>query len=311
MVGTKLLTKIDFAPITPESKALYERYLSREEGRGCEFSFANLYCWGRQHLATLHDHIVLFSQFGPRCVYPYPLGSGDKKAVLDAILADAEARGIPCCITGLSQTAKETVEALYPQKFEFQRNEGSFDYVYSIDDLAKLEGKKYHGKRNHLNRFREAFPAYTVAPLCKENIGAAKEMARRWYEARLAENPTADYRREEEALEKAFLYYGELELEGLLLLNGEEVLAFTMGSRLSADTFDVHFEKARPDIQGAYVAINCEFARYIQSKYPDIRYLDREEDMGLEGLRRAKQSYHPHHMIKKYRACLREAGYDD
>ena len=84
----------------------------------------------------------------------------------------------------------------------------------------------------------------------------------------------------------------------------------TIASRLSQDTLDVHFEKARADIQGAYVAINCSLARYIRDKYPDIKYLDREEDMGLEGLRRAKRSYHPHHMVKKYWACLLEDGYD-
>ncbi len=311
MIGTKLLTKIDFTPITPESKELYERYLFNEEGRGCEFSFANLYCWGRQSLAALHGHILLFSQFGNRFVYPYPLGNGDKKAVLDAILADAAERGIPCCITGLSQKAKETVESLYPEKFLFQRNEGSFDYVYSIGDLADLPGKKYHGKRNHLNRFREAFPAYTVVPLDERNLFLAKKMAKDWYQTRLLENPDADYRMEEEALERAFREYRALKLEGLLLLNGEEALAFTMGSRLSFDTFDVHFEKARPDIQGAYAAINFEFARYIQSKYPDIRYLDREEDMGLAGLRRAKQSYHPHHMTEKYRAFLCEDKHEN
>ena len=83
-----------------------------------------------------------------------------------------------------------------------------------------------------------------------------------------------------------------------------------MGSRLTQDTFDVQFEKAQANIQGAYPAINYEFARYIREKYPDIKYLDREEDMGLEGLRKAKQSYYPHHMIEKCWACLLEDGYD-
>ena len=75
---------------------------------------------------------------------------------------------------------------------------------------------------------------------------------------------------------------------------------------MSEDTFDIHFEKACSDIQGAYAAVNYEFARYIRNKYPNIRYLDREEDMGIEGLRKAKQSYHPHHMVEKYVACLLE-----
>ncbi|MBQ8408463.1 MAG: DUF2156 domain-containing protein [Clostridia bacterium] len=301
---------IDFRPITAKERTLYENALPDGNERGCEFSFANLYLWGRQNFAVLHEHIALFSQFNRHSVYPYPIGRGDKKAVLDAIITDAKVRGIPCRITGLSASAKETLEALYPGKFRFHCDEGSFDYVYDINDLADLKGKKYHGKRNHLNRFQEAVPHYTVEPLSENNLPLVRQMVSDWYEARLRENPHGDYHMEQAALEKAFRDYRELGMEGLVLLNGEDVLAVTLGSRLSEDTFDVHFEKARSDIQGAYPAINCEFARYIRNKYPSVRYLNREEDMGLEGLRKAKQSYHPHHMIEKYWACLLEEGYD-
>ncbi len=310
MMKTELLIKTDFTPFSLTDKALYESYLANETERGCEFSFANLYLWGRQSFAEVHGHILLFSQFNRRSVYPYPLGTGDKKEALDAIIADAKARGIPCRITGLGETAKQTIETLYPDRFRFHADEGSFDYVYDINDLADLKGKKYHGKRNHLNRFAEAFPDYRVEPLDESNIEAARQMANAWYEKRLAENPNADFHMERAALSKAFRDLRALELEGLLLKNGDEVLAFTLASRLTDDTFDVHFEKAHADIQGAYPAINCEFARYIRKKYPTVRYLDREEDMGLEGLRKAKQSYYPHHMVKKYWTCLLEDGYD-
>ena len=306
MTGTQLINKIDFAPITLKDKALYESYPAHENEYGCEFSFANLYLWGQQRFAVLHSHIVLFSQFDRRTVYPYPLGNGDKKKVLDAIIADAKARGIQCRITGLGAAARQTVEALYPGKFRFHSDEGSFDYVYSIDDLAELKGKKYHGKRNHLKRFSEAFPNYTVQPIGADNISKVKQFAEDWYKTKLSENPNADFHMEQAALGKAIRDYRDLGMEGLVLLDGEDVLAFTLASRLSEDTFDVHFEKARSDIQGAYPAINYEFARYVRDKYPNIRYLDREDDMGLEGLRKAKQSYHPHHMVEKCWACLLE-----
>ena len=308
--------KINFAPIKTEDKSLYEDLYSKEERiigeseRGCEFSFTNLYLWGRQNLAFVDNHALLFSQFDRRSVYPYPVGAGDKKAVLDAIIEDAKERGIPCRITGLTPAARRTIEELYPEKFRFHSDEGSFDYVYDINDLAELAGKKYHGKRNHLNRFKEAFPNYTVSPLDESNLTRVKEMLHAWYESRLSENPDADFHMESCALEKALRHYKELEMEGLVLLDKDRVLAFTLASRLSEDTFDVNFEKALSDVQGAYPAINYEFARYIRNKYPSVKYLDREEDMGLEGLRRAKRSYHPHHMIKKYWACLLENGYE-
>ena len=135
-------------------------------------------------------------------------------------------------------------------------------------------------------------------------------MASDWYDARLSENPDADFHMERAALEKALRDYRSLEMEGLVVRNGEEIIAFTLASFISEDTLDVNFEKALSGVQGAYAAVNCEFARYIRDKYPCIRYLDREEDMGLEGLRRAKRSYHPHHMVKKCWACLLEDGYE-
>jgi len=302
--------KIDFKPFHAEDKGIYDDFLFREKVRGCEFSFGNLYFWGRQSFAMLHDHIVIFSQFDRRTVYPYPLGKGDKKPVLDAIIADSKARGIPCRITGLTDDAIDTIEKLYPGKFRFHCDRGSYDYVYDINDLAELKGKKYHGKKNHLNRFTENNSGYKAEPITKANIPLVREMAKNWFITKEAETPEGDYQMEKAAIERALKDYDSLHLEGLMISHNGEVLAFTIGSRLSHDTFDVHFEKARADINGAYTAINYEFARYIRDKYPDIKYLDREEDMGLEGLRKAKESYKPHHMIEKCWAHLLEDGYD-
>ncbi len=301
---------IDFKPFTPKDKSLYEKYLFSESKRGCEFSFANLCLWGRQSFTEILGHIVMFSQFDRRTVYPYPLGAGDKKPVLDAIIADSRARGIPCRITGLVGNAAETLAALYPDKFRFHCDRGSYDYVYDINDLAELKGKKYHGKKNHLNRFIENHEGYIAEPISDQNLSLVRKMAENWYISKKNENSDDDYHMEKAAIERALKGYTELGLEGILITHNGEALAFTMGSRLSKDTFDVHFEKARSDVNGAYTVVNYEFARYIREKYPDVKYLDREEDMGLEGLRRAKESYKPHHMVEKCWAHLVEDGYD-
>lgn len=309
MSETKAGAKIDFRPITLEDKATYERALAAEQGRGCEFSFANLFLWGRQKMAEIGDTVVLFSQFNRRSVYPFPLGTGDKRVAVDAIIADAQERGISCRITGMNAEAVAFLQEQYPDRFLYHCDEGSFDYVYDINDLADLKGKKYHGKRNHLNRFEESYPNARVEAICDANIEAVREMVADWYAERLAADPHADFAMEQVALARALADYEALGMEGLVLLDGARVLAVTLGSRLSADTFDVQFEKARADVNGAYPAINRAFARYIREKYPDILYLDREEDMGIEGLRRAKQSYYPHHMVEKCWAHLREDGY--
>jgi len=134
----------------------------------------------------------------------------------------------------------------------------------------------------------------------------AKAFIENWYARRRETDPEGDYLLESVALGRLFNHCGELDMEGLVLMDGEEILAITMGSRLSPDTFDIHFEKAREDVSGAYNAINCHFARYLRLKYPDVQFLNREEDMGLEGLRTAKLGYRPHHMVEKYRAVVKE-----
>lgn len=301
---------INFQTLTLNDREQFEQYLLDGTERGCEYSFANLYLWGRQKAAIVHNQLVLFSQFNRRTVYPYPAGAGDKKPALDAIIADAEERGIPCRITGMNQESIAYMEKEYPGLFRYHCDRDSYDYVYDINDLADLKGRKYQKKRNHYNRFRDNYPYYTVEPLSAQNLSTVTQMVQQWYEDRIRENPEGDYHMERAALSKALAHYVPLGMEGLVLRDGEHVLAFTLGSRLSEDTFDIHFEKARQDIDGAYTVINCEFARYLRAAHPELRFLNREDDLGLDGLRKAKLSYYPHHLVEKCWACLLEDGYD-
>ena len=293
---------IDFRKIEIQDKILYNEQLYSESTKSCQYGFSNLFMWGVQEMAHIHNHIVLYSQFDCHCFYPFPIGTGDKKAVLDAIFTDAKERSVCLCLTGLTESDRQIVEELYPNQFYFHADRGNYDYVYDINDLADLKGRKLHRKRNHLKHFKKNHPNYVVTPITMENMARVRTFVADWYKLKLEENPDGDYHHEQAALEKVFTYYVELEMEGLLLEENGEVLGFTMASPLSSDTFDVHYEKARGDVDGAYTTINSEFANYIRNKYPHIKYLDREEDMGLPGLRKAKLSYFPHHLVKKYRA---------
>ncbi len=296
---------LNFQKITPDMRAEYETYLLPLR-KSCEYSFTNLCIWGRQRATVLDGFLVLFSQFDRRTVYPYPAGQGDIRPVLDAVIHDAQVRGIPCCITGLSREDMDKLETLYPGRFRFQCDRESFDYVYRIEDLATLKGRKFQKKRNHLNKFRTIYPHWHVEPISASNLTAVQEMAQQWYQNRMENDPTGSYALEQIALERAFAQYEKLQLDGMVLYHEDEVLAFSIASRLSEDTIDVHFEKAREDVDGAYTAINQAFAQYLHEKYPDILYMDREEDMGLEGLRKAKLSYNPDHLTEKCWARLWE-----
>ena len=299
---------IDFAPIALSQKAELDLFLQIQE-RGCEYNFANLYLWGRQKVAFHEGNLAFFSQFNRKSVYPFPLGK-NLKPTLDAIIHDAKMRGIPCRLTSLTQEECALLESLYPGKFRFHCDRDGFDYVYDIGELATLAGRKYQRKRNHFNRFRQAHPNYQVLPITDENTPAVSALLDQWYAQRLASDPHADFHMERSALKKALQYRSELGMEGLVLVDDGKLLAMTMGSPLSEATFDVQFEKALEDVEGAYPAINCEFAQYLQKKYPALQFLNREDDLGLEGLRKAKLSYNPHHFVEKNWACLLEDGYD-
>ena len=301
---------IDFKPLDPSMRTEFEAYLTSRGERGCEYSFTNLYLWGRQQAAILEGQLVFFSQFNRKSVYLFPVGPGDRKKALDAIIADAKDRGIPCRLTGLTHDDCAELEQLFPGRFRYHFDRDSFDYVYDINDLADLAGRKYQKKRNHLNRFRQANPDYRLTPITDENVAQAEALVARWYTLRLQQNPHGDYHMEQAAIRKALGQREALGLDGLLLTVGEEPVAMTMGSPLNADTFDIHFEKALDIADGAYPAINQGFACYLREKYPQLRWLNREDDLGLEGLRKAKLSYYPEHMVEKSWAHLLEDGYD-
>ena len=293
---------IEFKELSINDKTLYNEYIHADSERGCEVSFTNLFMWGLQKIAYLHDHVILHSKFDDLSFYPFPIGNGEKQAVLDAILNDAKERNLSLCITGLNETNKEVMEKLYPEQFYYHADRKNYDYVYNIHDLADLKGRKLHRKRNHLKHFKKNHPDYQVEPISSSNIEDVRAFIFEWYKNKEENHPESDYHHEQAALEKALAHFEELGMEGLLLKEYGKTLAFTMASQMSPDTLDVHYEKAYGDIDGAYTTINSEFANYIRNKHPHIQYLNREEDMGISGLRKAKMSYFPHHLVKKYKA---------
>ena len=300
---------LNFTAIQPEDKSAMDTFLLDCVDRGCEYNFANLFLWGRQKITFHQGNLAFFCQFDRKSVYLFPVGP-DVKPTLDAIISDAHKRGIPCRLTSLTAQDRKNLEQWYPGQFYFQPDRNSFDYVYSIDALAELKGKKLQRKRNHCNRFRLLHPNCTAQTITDENTPQVLEMLDRWYTQRTAADPTASFHLEQVAISKALRYRKELGMEGLILSEKGHIIAMTLGSRLSSNTFDVHFEKAVDDVDGTYAMINREFARYLKKKYPELLWLNREDDLGLEGLRKAKLSYCPDRLIEKSWACLKEDGYD-
>ena len=297
---------ISFEPMDLARKQEFDKILMNCGDRGCEYSFANLFLWGRQRAAVIDGFLVFFNQYDRQSVYMYPVGTGDVRPVLDAILHDAATRDIACRLVCMNREDCIQLTTLYPDMFHIHCDRNGFDYVYKIDDLADLKGRKYQKKRNHIHKFRAEYPDCHVEVLEEKHIPAVREMVEEWYRERLEENPYGDFHMEQVAMDRALRCWKELGMEGILLMNGDEILAMTMGTPLSETNFDVNFEKAKANAEGAYAVINQEFARYLRNKYPALQFLNREDDMGLEGLRKAKESYCPDHMVEQYWACLME-----
>ena len=233
---------IPFEPIQLCHREAYLPYLAGASHRGCAYSFVNQYLWGRQFGAVVENMLVIFSQYNCKSVYLFPCGEGDPQPAIEAIRADAKERGIPCRLVGLTQENCALLERLYPGTLNMHVDRDAFEYVYDINDLADLAGRKYQKKRNHLNRFRQANPDYVLEPITEENIGQAEALVAKWYELREEADPHSDFAMEKAAMRRAFRHWQELELEGLLLKTEAGAVAMTMG--ISPDTVKKHISKA-------------------------------------------------------------------
>ena len=299
---------IDFRTPQLADKGWMDQLLRRSDYRGCEYNFTNLYTWKdayRHQVAQADNFLLVRLCGGLGCSYLYPAGSGDRTAIINALRADAEAQGQPLRLVCIPKAQTEELEALFPGQFRFEADRDGWDYLYEIDRLADLGGKKLHGKRNHINRFLENNPSWVYEPITPDTLAECLEMDKEWYRRSMIREGAAEERDlgdEGRALRLAIDHYHELGLEGGLIRVYGEVVAFTMGDMLSSDTYDVHFEKAYGELQGAYTIINREFARWVWEHHPNVRYLNREDDMGVEGLRKAKESYYPDLMVEKYSA---------
>ena len=283
--------------------------------QGCEYSFSTLFLWSgayQQQVAPTDGFVLERLRGKLGAGYLFPAGSGPLEPVLSALEKDAAERGEPCRFFCVTPEQAERLEQLRPGQYAFQSDRDGWDYLYALDRLAGLGGKKLHGKRNHIRRFEESHPDWQVEQITMDNLAECAEMDLEWnrrYRSLDAAGEEAEARTrldERHAMSRAFAHYEALGMDGLLLRTGGKVVAFTMGSPISADTFDVHFEKAYGEIQGAYPMINREFARWLQANRPGVGWLNREDDMWLECRRKSKESYYPDRMVEKSAAIRRD-----
>ena len=295
---------IHFKEITLNDRDIIQRYTLRSPRRNCDLAFANLCSWrfmyGTQY-AELDGFLLLKFRAEGQLVYMMPIGEGDLRAVLHALIDDAHREGAPFCLLGICRDMCSEVEAFMPGQFRFTADRDYADYLYLRSDLATLSGKRFQPKRNHVNKFKRTYADYTYTPITPDHIRECLTLEQEWCMANDCDKQegTGNERR---ALIYALEHFNELHLTGGILHAEGQIAAFSFGSPINQDTFGVHVEKADTRIEGAYARINYEFANHVPPQYT---YLNREEDLGIEGLRKAKLSYQPAIILEKYIACLK------
>ncbi|MDO4344579.1 MAG: phosphatidylglycerol lysyltransferase domain-containing protein [Eubacteriales bacterium] len=296
---------IEFKKVSLEDRELINRYLAMQKTRSCELTFANIYLWSayyRVDYAIVEDTLV-FRGSESTVFFDFPIGHSQKlRPALEALMQYCREQGQEFVLGLVTPEKFALLEELYPGVFEIEYDRDAADYVYETEKLANLSGKKYHGKKNHINKFLRTYPEWKYETIDDSNVEDCFQMALAWRRLNGCEED------EEKTAEmcvtlNSLRLMKELELRGGLLRVNGEVVAFSIGEPVCDDTMVVHIEKAFSAVDGAYPMINQQFVLHEAMEYT---YVNREEDLGEEGLRRAKLSYHPVFMVEKGTVRLKE-----
>lgn len=295
---------LEFSPLQLRDRERYLRCFEKENCQNSTYSFGTVYLWSlhcRRNVAEMNGRIVVeYLCRSQPPFYGWPHGQGDVREAVAALEEHAAANGHALTFRAITAEQRAALETACPGSFDFTAEEDNFDYIYDAQALATLAGKKLHGKRNHCNRFASAYD-WRCERLTPALFDDCRSVLLRW-----AENNGGGSEEEKLAIDCSFESWDALDFCGAILYADGEPVAFTMGEYVRPDTLDVHFEKAVDSIQGAYPMICREFVRQELEAHPDLRYVNREEDMGLPGLRKAKEDWHPLCKLEKFTAVRRE-----
>ncbi len=291
-----MLNLNDFQPITLEDYPIFKRHYSRFLPPHSDYVFTTMISWHDyiQYSYMLQDdQLIILTHFKDR-TYLRPPHGNITHDILSQVFMLARTLDNPTPLGMIPETTKKTIEQQYPT-IKFTSHRDYYDYVYCTDELVNLKGSAYSSIRNRLNKFTKS-TEYQVEKITEENFHEVKEFLKRWCLWKDCESDELlDHER------KAILYtiahFYELNLEGLLIIINGQIEAIAVYEHMTPDTILVHFEKGSPDYDGVYKVINWETAKTVQTT---SKYINRESDMGIDGLKQAKLSYRPHHFNKVY-----------
>ncbi len=293
----------DIRELTIDDKALFDSYIQHKaENSGA--SFANIFIWRDTFdtkYAIIDGFLVLFYQSKKGSIHPtMPHGEGDCTKALYEIGKFLSSIDQPFIMETVTSSDKEKLTSMLGDRVVVCEQRNLFDYVYRAEDLITLSGKKLHGKRNHIHKFKSLY-SYEYRPLTPDLFEICLSKANQWLLKKYGDTAHPDYLGELLSLKEAFTHFQALGFSGGALLVDGDLAAFTIGEQLTDNMALIHIEKANTAYQGAYTMINQQ---YVEHQWPHMTYINREEDMGIEGLRKAKLSYQPCRFIEIYNCRL-------
>lgn len=285
---------IKFREIILSDKTLCDEYFKKTSTASCDYTFANLYNWREEfNYRIAFADGFMFVRFGKdKFKYFLPIGKGNIISALNLLKEENN----ELFIYGVTQEEIECLKrAGVPVKSSELYRDAS-DYIYLCDDLKTLAGKRFHSKRNFISRFKSSYN-WSYEPIDKTNIKECVDFCFEWFDSQ----ETSDAKEEEKTVISALNNFEQLGLQGGLIRVNGKVVAFTVGEPINNETFCVHIEKADTRYVGVYAMLNNQFVVNNCSTY---KYINREEDMGIEGLRKAKESYYPAFILNKYNITI-------
>jgi len=290
-----------FKELTLEEKPLFDHLFTHSPPQISEFTFTNLFIWRlcyQTKISRLQNLLCLLANQGESFFFFPPIGEGDMVECYQRLLQYLVGKATLPKIVRVPQAAVEQVDwKASGMKMELDRSQ--CDYVYLTQDLIELKGRKYHRKRNHIKQFKEKY-SYQYISLTPEWIPQCLQLETEWCDLRHCE-ASPGLLNESSAIKEAFTHFEELRVKGGAILINGKVEAFTLGDPLNLESVVIHIEKANPAYEGLYPTINQAFLEHQGSGFT---YVNREQDLGEEGLRKAKESYFPHHLVNKYTVTL-------
>ncbi|MDD2246851.1 MAG: phosphatidylglycerol lysyltransferase domain-containing protein [Proteiniphilum sp.] len=294
---------LTFKTIELKDRDIINSYLKKQNYRASDLCFTNLFTWGKkfntQFAVSNNLLFIRFRDNNNRNSYLKPVGLGDIKEGIEMIIDDHKQFDSVFQIRGVTKEMISEIEEAMPGRFEYNLNRSVSDYIYTTEKLIHLKGKKLQSKRNHINRFkRENEWQYKSLTGNSALVEECKSMLDKWMKINGEEkDPSLVY--DDYATTQMLYNFEYLNLMGGLICVNSEIVAFSIGEKLTLDTVVVHVEKAFTTTHGAYNIINQQF---VENEASEFTYVNREEDMGIDNLRQAKLSYQPDIILEKYNA---------